>query len=76
MSDDDTEEFTVLPKRTVEEWAALHGDVPHMNGVRENPRFWRYAAARALSRWPVGFEATEAEYDAALNAAANAEVKS
>lgn len=32
---------------------------------------WQFAAARAMRRWPQGFEATEAEYDAAIEQAAH-----
>jgi hypothetical protein len=32
---------------------------------------WQFAAARAMRRWPEGFEATEAEFDAAIVEAAH-----
>ncbi len=60
-------------RHTAEEWADLGGYTPAMNGNRENPRFWRWAAARL--RWPVGAELTEAEFVAAINDAATVEIK-
>lgn len=32
---------------------------------------WQFAAARAMRRWPQGFEATEAEFDTAIEQAAH-----
>ena len=67
--DEIVEEF-----KAAEEWAAQKGYLPAMNGTRENPRFWRWAAARV--RWPLGFELTEVAFDAAIDEASNVEIKS
>lgn len=40
-------------------------------GPRANPEFWRFAAARAGSKWPENLEVTEAEFDAAVELATN-----
>jgi hypothetical protein len=47
-------------RRTVEEWARAKSAEP-----------WQYAAARAMRRWPIGFEMTEADFEAALHEAAH-----
>ncbi len=68
-------------RRTAEEWARAKGFLPaffkgpavrkaHLlrsSGLRENPEWWKYAAASAP--WPTGKELTEAEFDAAIVAA-------
>lgn len=36
------------------------------NPVKHNPEFWKYAAARAGNGWVVGFEITEADFDAQI----------
>ncbi len=33
---------------------------------KHNPEFWKFAAARAANGWPVGFEITEADFDAEI----------
>lgn len=40
-------------------------------GPVANPEFWRFAAAKALYGWPIGQEITEAQFDAAITAAAS-----
>jgi len=67
--------------RTAEAWAEAKGFLPHFvesaspfgaagaPPVRTvNPQFWKFAGAKAS--WPVGKELTEAEFDAAIEAAA------
>ena len=36
---------------------------------RNNPSFWKFAAARAHNQWPIGLTMTEAEFDTAIVAA-------
>lgn len=36
------------------------------NGVVDNPNHWKFAAAKAGEGWPVGFEMTEAAFDAVI----------
>lgn len=68
--------------RTAEHWAEAKGMLPEFIETRapfaradapalrsHNPSFWRYAATRAGSGWPIGKELTEAEFDAAVTAA-------
>lgn len=38
---------------------------------RHNPEFWKYAAAVAGNGWPDGFEITEADFDAQIDAHTN-----
>lgn len=57
---DENSKHEPAPRRTVEEWAVLKASEP-----------WQYAAARAMCRWPVGFEMTEEGFEAALYAAAH-----
>ena len=68
------------PKLTVEAWAEAKGMLPEHFVVpaaagrlpvapRYNPRFWMFSGARAVSKWPIGAEVTEAEFDAAVEAA-------
>jgi len=76
MSDDTFDIIAPAPKRTAEQWAEAKGFVPLLIGTRENPSFWKWAAAKAMLRWPIGAELTEAEFDAAIEAAANVEIKS
>ena len=64
----------VVEVKTAEEWAALKGFTPALNGTRENPSFWKWRAASV--RWPVGKELTEADFDAAIAEASNVEIKS
>lgn len=33
---------------------------------KHNPEFWKFAAARAANGWPIGFEITEADFDAEI----------
>ena len=40
-----------------------------------NHEFWRFAAAKALYSWPQGKEMTEAEFDAAIAAAAGQQAR-
>lgn len=72
--------LTDAPKRTAESWAEAKGMLPEHFIVpasagrfpvapRYNPEFWRFKAAAALSKWPIGAEVTEAEFDAAVVAA-------
>lgn len=67
-------------KLAAETWAERKGMLPQLVNVparaghlpvapRHNPEFWRFAAARALSNWPIGAEVTEAEFDAAVETA-------
>ena len=66
--------------RTAEAWAEAKGFLPQMleaaapfggagapKTVTPNPQFWKFAGAKAS--WPVGKELTEAEFDAAIEAA-------
>jgi hypothetical protein len=68
--------------RTAEQWAEAKGMFPEFVEVaapfaradaprtrQHNPQFWRFAATRAGSGWPIGKELTEAEFDAAVLAA-------
>jgi hypothetical protein len=62
------DEFTEAPapeapapeRKPVEQWAAEKGTVA-----------WKFAAAQAGERWPIGAELTEAEYTDAIERAAN-----
>jgi hypothetical protein len=36
---------------------------------------WLFAGAKLGNRWPTGCELTEAEYDAAIHAAANVQIR-
>lgn len=69
-------ESAPAPKRTVEYWAGVKGIAEPFIGRRENPSFWKYAAARVMLKWPIGAELTESDFDAAIEAAANVEIKS
>lgn len=40
-------------------------------GPRANPEFWRFAAAKAGSKWPENLEITEADFEAAVELATN-----
>lgn len=68
--------------RTAEQWAEAKGMLPEFIEIaapfaradaprsrQHNPQFWRYAATKAGSSWPIGKELTEAEFDAAVTAA-------
>jgi hypothetical protein len=44
-------------------------DMGRVTGPRVNPEYWRFAAAKASCGWPEGKELTEAEFDAAIQAA-------
>lgn len=70
--------------RTAEAWAEAKGMLPEFILVsapfaradaprarQHNPQFWRFAATRAGSGWPIGKELTEAEFDAAVTSATN-----
>lgn len=68
------------PKLQAEQWAERKGHLPEFFPVmaraghlpvapRHNPKFWMFAGARAASGWPIGAEVTEAEFDAAVEAA-------
>lgn len=78
-ADDTGEVVPVAPLRTVEAWAEEKGMLPQLVSVngrtRANPEFWRFAAARALCNWPVGKELTEADFDAAITAAGNQQLR-
>lgn len=50
-------------RKPVESWAAAKKHTER--------NAWKFAAARAGERWPHGFEVTEAEYDEAVDRAAN-----
>lgn len=76
MSDEEFDVTAPAQKRTAEQWAEAKGFTPMLIGTRENPSFWKWAAAKAMLRWPIGIELTEAEFDAAIAAAANVEIKS
>jgi hypothetical protein len=78
--DDAAEPTAPAPeRRTAEEWAALKGHTPQFIDVtfpgaraqpqQLNPKWWTYAAAKTA--WPIGQELTEAEFDAAIEAATN-----
>ena len=65
-------------RKPVEIWANLKGMLPEMipappapkgmipEAPRWNPKYSEFAAAKAGSRWPIGAELTEAEFDAAV----------
>lgn len=71
---DDAPPASGAPKLTVEIWAERKGFLPQFRGTTgptsvvssHNPEFWRFAAARAVSQWPIGAEVTEAEFDDAV----------
>lgn len=72
-----TEEPKPPERRTHEVWAEQNGFLPAFSGVSrvrekgiENPKYWNYAAAKALRGWVIGFEITEQEFDAAVIEAA------
>ena len=76
-SEEDALRAADLPRKTAEAWAELKGMLPEVIVVptppghrpvapRYNPEFWRFAGARALSKWPFGAEIIEAEFDAAV----------
>ena len=65
--------------RTAEQWAEAKGmypefimtaapfaraDAPPLR--RHNPDFWKFAATKAGSSWPIGKEMTESAFDAAV----------
>lgn len=80
-TEEDATRAAELPKLTVEQWAERKGFSPERQpsapapagniplGSPMNPKFWMFAGARALSRWPQGAEVTEAEFDAAIEQA-------
>jgi len=85
-SEETTEAATTgAEKRTAEDWAAAKGHAPEFLAPRprpgknagavgrpvHNPKFALFASARALAGWAQGAELTEAEYDAAVDAAAD-----
>lgn len=63
----------------VEVWAHQKGMLPEIipappapkghipEAPRHNPKYSEFAAAKAGSRWPIGAELTEAEFDAAVD---------
>lgn len=64
-------------RRMHEAMAEEKGFLPAFSGVSrartnglENPTHWKYAAAKAMRGWVIGFEVTEEEFDAAVNDAA------
>lgn len=60
-SDDPHEEVVeVVETRPVEEWSK-----------RKDTPAWKFAAARALRRWPEGLVVTEADFDRAADEAAH-----
>lgn len=66
--------------RAIEAWAEAKGMLPQWDGEvqtavgiapRMNPTYWKFAAARALKKWEDGQQITEAEFDRAVEQAAN-----
>jgi len=71
MNDDDE-------TKTVEEWARAKGHLVVLPDGKPDPRapdYWRFAAAKAGNNWPIGKELTEAQYDAAIDAAGKVEIR-
>ncbi len=74
-------------KKSVEHWAEAKGMLPRIletparlggfaaRGLRMNPKFHLFAQARAHNAWPLGAEVTEAEFDAAVEAANTLEIR-
>lgn len=57
-------------KRTAADWANAKGLLPQLQdtsvGPRQNPGYWKYAAAVAHRRWTDTDLVTEADFDAAV----------
>lgn len=84
MSNDQPQDQSPNPddeqgKRQHEAWAEAKGMLPQfpaersgpLGAQRANPSYWKYAAARAHRKWTDGQLVTEADFDAAVNEAAN-----
>jgi hypothetical protein len=73
---------TIAESKTIETWAEAKGYLPEWQTIparlgphrtttrKQNPKFVRFAMAKAHRRWPEGFEVTEEEFDLAVQEAA------
>lgn len=71
-------EIRGVERKPVEVWAHEKGMLPEIipappapkghipEAPRHNPKYSEFAAAKAGSRWPIGAELTESEFDAAV----------
>ena len=66
------------PKKTIEAWAEAKGFTKPARAVDPSGRKpaktvqvldWRFAAAKALHKWPIGLELTESEFDVSMKTA-------
>ncbi len=78
---DEDEEKSSSNVKTIEEWGTAKGSLPATfpmqklagqpaKRARPNPEHWKFAAAKALRKWPEGKEVTEEEFDKAVAEAA------
>jgi hypothetical protein len=57
------------PVNQVEHWATLAGFLPEVMPTKppsRNPNWWKFSAAKALYRWPIGKEMTQAQFASAI----------
>lgn len=62
---------TLPPSKTVEQWRDEKKLAFRTLDGKVNPDAWKFAAAKGLHGWVDGFEITEADFDAAIEAGMN-----
>jgi hypothetical protein len=61
-----------LPRAAQGQGGVVAVQMAGLKAPAHNPDFWKFAAAKAMHGWVIGTELTEAEFDAAIQAATTA----